>query len=75
LFAELKYPVRHKIERYGLTGTIDPRHFFPTIESAVATFHRETGGERAIASPSPPGPENHPSQGEAIPRLHGKPGG
>jgi hypothetical protein len=26
---------RDKVERYGLTRTIDPRHFFPTIESAV----------------------------------------
>jgi len=29
VFAELKDPVRRKIERYGLTRTIDPRHFFP----------------------------------------------
>ncbi len=28
VFAELKDPVRDKIERYGLTRTIDPRHFF-----------------------------------------------
>ena len=34
VFAELKDPVRDKIERYGLTRTIDPRHFFPTLESA-----------------------------------------
>ncbi len=44
-FAELKDPVRRKIERYGLTKTIDPRHFFPTIESAVAAFRAETGAE------------------------------
>ena len=31
VFAELKDPVRRKIERYGLTRTIDPRHFFPTV--------------------------------------------
>ena len=31
VFAELKDPVRDKIERYGLTRTIDPRHFFPTL--------------------------------------------
>jgi high affinity sulfate transporter 1 len=43
VFAELKDPVRAKIERYGLTRTIDPRHFFPTIESAVAAFREETG--------------------------------
>jgi high affinity sulfate transporter 1 len=45
VFAELKDPVRGKIERYGLTRTIDPRHFFPTIESAVEAFRGETGAE------------------------------
>jgi high affinity sulfate transporter 1 len=45
VFAELKDPVRSKIELYGLTRTIDPRHFFPTIESAVAAFRQETGAE------------------------------
>jgi high affinity sulfate transporter 1 len=54
VFAELKDPVRHKIERYGLTRTIDPRHFFPTIESAVAAFRAETGAEWAVTVPSPP---------------------
>src|SRR5262249_55926608 len=29
VFAELKDPVRRKIERYGLTRTINPQHFFP----------------------------------------------
>jgi len=75
VFAELKDPVRRKIERYGLTTTINPRHFFPTIESAVAAFRRETDAEWAIASPSPDGLENHPSRGDAIPPLPGKPGG
>jgi high affinity sulfate transporter 1 len=45
VFAELKDPVRAKIERYGLTRTIDPRHFFPTIEAAVTAFRGETGAE------------------------------
>ncbi len=45
MFAELKDPVRRKIERYGLTRTIDPRHFFPTIESAVAAFRQQTGAQ------------------------------
>ena len=40
VFAELKDPVRAKIERYELTRTIDPTHFFPTIDSAVAAFLR-----------------------------------
>jgi hypothetical protein len=50
VFAELEDPVRRKIERYGLTRTIDPAHFFPTIESAVAAFRQETGAEWAGAS-------------------------
>ena len=45
VFAELKDPVRHKIERYGLTRTIDPHHFFPTVEAAVAAFRAETGAQ------------------------------
>jgi MFS superfamily sulfate permease-like transporter len=59
VFAELKDPVRRKIERYGLTRTIDPRHFFPTIGDAIEAFRHETGadwpavtGERSdIAAP------------------------
>jgi high affinity sulfate transporter 1 len=42
VFAEMKDPVRRKIERYELTKTIDPRHFFPTIEAAVAAFRAES---------------------------------
>jgi high affinity sulfate transporter 1 len=45
VFAELKDPVRGKIERYGLTRTINPAHFFPTTASAVAAFRQETGAE------------------------------
>ena len=60
VFAELKDPVRAKIERYGLTRTIDPRHFFPTIESAVAAFRHETATEwttdgQATNDPARPG--------------------
>jgi high affinity sulfate transporter 1 len=47
VFAELKDPVRRKIERYGLTRTISPQHFFPTIESAVAAFRQQTGADWA----------------------------
>ena len=39
VFAELKDPVRRKIERYGLAREIEPQHFFPTVEAA--------GGSRA----------------------------
>ncbi|MFF0203763.1 SulP family inorganic anion transporter [Streptomyces sp. NPDC005017] len=51
VFAELKDPVRRKIEAYELTRTIDPRHFFPTVESAVAEFRRRTGAEWTQAGP------------------------
>jgi high affinity sulfate transporter 1 len=49
VFAELKDPVRRKIERYGLTRTIDPSHFFPTVGAAVKAFRAETGSDwRAV---------------------------
>jgi high affinity sulfate transporter 1 len=38
VFADMKDPVRDKIERYELTRTIDPAHFFPTVGAAVAAF-------------------------------------
>ncbi len=38
VFAEMKDPVRAKIEQYELTRTIDPTHFFPTIDSAITAF-------------------------------------
>jgi MFS superfamily sulfate permease-like transporter len=50
VFAELKDPVRRKIERYGLTRTINPRHFFPTMDSAVAAFRQQTGAHWAPAA-------------------------
>ena len=43
VFAELKDPVRRKIERYGLARQIEPQHFFPTVEAAVTTYQAETG--------------------------------
>jgi high affinity sulfate transporter 1 len=43
VFAGIKDPVREKIERYGLTRTIDPAHFFPTLDEAVARYREETG--------------------------------
>lgn len=50
VFAELKGPVREKIVRYVLTGTINPEHFYPTLETAVAAYRQrmgETWGPRA----------------------------
>src|SRR5262252_7394472 len=61
VFAELKDPVRRKIERYGLTRTIDPRHFFPTVGAAVEAFREETGTQWPEVTseprdvPAPPG--------------------
>ena len=43
VFAEMKDPVRHKIERYKLTRTIDPGHFFPTLDAAITAFRQQTG--------------------------------
>ena len=42
-FAEVKDPVRAKIQRYELERTIDPGHFFPTLDEAVAAYMAETG--------------------------------
>jgi MFS superfamily sulfate permease-like transporter len=58
VFAELKDPVRQKIQRYGLERTIDPAHFFPTIDDAVAAYRRETG--QAWQDPGTPPDEERP---------------
>ena len=63
VFAEMKDPVRGKVERYELTRTIDPQHFFPTIEAAVTAYCRETGVDwpspgdpERLSAPAPPSP-------------------
>jgi len=43
VFAELKDPVRQKLERYELTRTISPGHFFPTLDDAVREYEDITG--------------------------------
>ena len=53
VFAELKDPVRAKIERYGLARTIGPRDFFPTVQSAVKAFRVQTGAEWPASSAGP----------------------
>jgi high affinity sulfate transporter 1 len=58
VFAELKDPVRQKIQRYELERTIDPAHFFPTIDDAVAAYRRETG--QAWQDPGTPPDEERP---------------
>jgi MFS superfamily sulfate permease-like transporter len=59
VFAELKDPVRHKIERYGLTRTINPHHFFPTIGTAISAFRDETGAQWTAA--------DQPADGQTTP--------
>jgi high affinity sulfate transporter 1 len=43
VFAELKDPVKAKLERYELVGTLDPAHFFSTLDEAVEAFQKEGG--------------------------------
>lgn len=67
VFAELKDPVRRKVERYQLMRTIDPGHFYPTVGAAVAAFEQETGAhwivEPPIAERGASAP--HPAEGDA----------
>ena len=57
VFAELKDPVRSRIDRYGLGRSIDQRHFFPTIGAAVRAFGDHDGGRR----PTSPAPGEDPA--------------
>jgi len=41
VFAEMKDPVRAKIDRYGLTRKIEERHFFPTLTAAIKEFRAQ----------------------------------
>ena len=66
VFAELKDPVRAKIERYGLTRTIDPHHFYPTIGAAIAAFREQTGAHWTATGQPPDGPRG-PGQSPDIP--------
>jgi MFS superfamily sulfate permease-like transporter len=47
VFAELKDPVREKIERYGLAEEIEAKNFFPTVGAAVNAFREQTGADWA----------------------------
>src|SRR4051812_13193817 len=49
VFAELKSPVRAKLERYELIGPLEPAHFFPPIDAAVDAFQEQTGAHWAPA--------------------------
>lgn len=43
VFAEMKHMVREKLDRYNLVAAIEPKHFFPTLESAVEAYQKEKG--------------------------------
>jgi high affinity sulfate transporter 1 len=45
VFAELKDPVRAKLERYELIGPLNPDHFFPTLDAALDAFRDQTGSD------------------------------
>jgi len=49
VFAELKEPVRAKLERYELIGPLDPDHFFTTLEAAVEAYKQQTGVDWAVS--------------------------
>jgi high affinity sulfate transporter 1 len=53
VFAEMKDPVRRKVDRYELTRTIDPSHFFPTVDAAVDAFRAQTGAGWSARRPEP----------------------
>lgn len=63
VFAELKDPVRRKLEHYQLVPVMTPSRFQPTIEEAVAAFRR---------SPPPAEPGSRGADdASARPRGHG----
>ncbi|MGW5861472.1 SulP family inorganic anion transporter [Streptomyces sp. NPDC055239] len=51
VFAELKDPVRRKVERYGLGHTFDARRFYPTVEAAVEAFRADSGADWGPGAP------------------------
>lgn len=51
VFAELKDPVRAKVERYGLHRAIEARHFYPTVKSAVRAYKEESGEDWVAPAP------------------------
>lgn len=60
VFAELKDPVRSKVERYELARSPDPDRFFPTIEAAVDAFRAQHGGRWSPTPTRPPAEEGRP---------------
>jgi MFS superfamily sulfate permease-like transporter len=54
VFAEMKDRVRREIEVYGLDRTINPAHFFPTLDDAVGAFRAQCGADWVPASADQP---------------------
>ncbi|HET9655659.1 MAG TPA: sulfate permease [Kineosporiaceae bacterium] len=59
-FAEMKDRVREKIDRYELTRTIDPGHFFPTVEAGVTAL-RTTPPQEQEQRGTPQDPARQPA--------------
>jgi high affinity sulfate transporter 1 len=57
VFAELKNPVRRKLERYQLIGPLEPAHFFPTLDAAIDAFREHTGADWVPGRPPVRAPE------------------
>jgi high affinity sulfate transporter 1 len=45
VFAEMKDPVRARLERYGLLDTFGAEQFFPTLDDVVAAYVQATGAQ------------------------------
>jgi high affinity sulfate transporter 1 len=67
VFAELKDPVRAKIERYGLASKIEPQHFFPTVGAAVQAFRERTGATWSGETAPAPAPGVLPTPATPLP--------
>ncbi len=52
-FAEMKDPVRARLERYGLLDRFGPDRFYPTLDDAVAAYVSLTGAHWRHADPAP----------------------
>ena len=66
VFAELKDPVRRKIERYGLTRTINPDHFYPTIEAAITAFRHHTNTQWTTTDQTASPPRDTPNHSAGL---------
>ena len=78
VFAELKDPVRRKIDRYGLARAIEPDHFFPTLEAAVTAYRNKTGTTWARAGEAGSAEREdvrHTDDGAPPPDLSARPSG